>query len=200
MFKKLKKDWELLKKVDSNVSENATFTISLPLCVSVVSAIASAHLGAPLLACMAVAGAFAAIPIPFAAFFHSKIKKLYSEQSQKNAAGQTVKGPKWALELLKQQQEKIMKLSHVFNGQTITAEQKQKLGALIEEAKPLQKEVTVISAGTKGAGSAAYEFVMEQDEITVRKTTKIFAEAEDLSRQDQKLPRLPIKFIESPGR
>lgn len=126
--------------------------------------------------------------------------RIRREITRENAAGQTVKGPMWVLSFLQDAQSEINRLTKTFNSAALTQNQQDRLQAIIDAAKPLQKEVTIVNAGTKGAGAEMYEFLCEA-EIKVVKIVHISKMLKDSARvindkpDDNSVVRLPLGVI-----
>ncbi len=126
--------------------------------------------------------------------------RIREEITRENAAGQTVKGPMWAVSFLQDAQREINDLTKTFNPVAVTQEQQDKLQAVIDAARPLQKEVTIVSAGNKGAGTEMYEFLFKAQiheirTIQITKTLKDSACIVNDRPDDKAIVKLPLGVI-----
>lgn len=81
-------------------------------------------------------------------------------ETVKNAAGQTVQGPHWALERMSQAQAEIIGLTDTFNKEaTLGPDIRQKIDAIIANTAEAQKEIVVADPGRNGASRDRYQFV-----------------------------------------
>ena len=81
-------------------------------------------------------------------------------ESVKNIAGQTVQGPHWALERLRQAQDDIIDLTDTFNKEAaLSPAIKQKIDLIIASTAEAQKEIIIANPGTDGADKEKYQFV-----------------------------------------
>ncbi len=96
-----------------------------------------------------------------------------------------VKGPIWALERARVAQQEIIKLATSFNeAAALPEETQQKIESLINATAEARKHLTIMDAGTKGAGTEEYQFIRPVQNVELLN-----------KKPGAAMPVIPIAFI-----
>lgn len=145
------------------VAVAATMIVGAPILIPLLSAGGGTwmEMGAALKIAMgliACASVFS-VALPAGGALHLYENKLNkTPETTVNEAGQTVQGPRWALMRLQRAQKAVTRLSAAFNQSAAPADVEKKIEVVIAEAVKARQAVTVLDAGTQGAGKDRYQF------------------------------------------